>query len=55
MGAAHTSAADLNDGLSGVDMGGGERNSRMAKVRGSSTNGKRARPMTAKVNKGGLY
>ena len=35
-GAAHTSAADLNDGLSGVDMA-GDRNSRMNKLRGSST------------------
>uniref|UniRef100_A0A7S3FZ34 Uncharacterized protein n=1 Tax=Strombidium rassoulzadegani TaxID=1082188 RepID=A0A7S3FZ34_9SPIT len=53
---AHTSAADLNDAVSNEMGGSNDRHSRMNKMRVSSNqNMKRARPMTAKVNKGGLY
>ncbi len=53
---AHTSAADLNEGMQNDMIGSNERNSRMNRMRVSSGNNiKKPRPMTAKVSKGGLY
>lgn len=51
---AHTSAADLTEGVSN-DMFSADKNSRMNKMRGSSTSGMRKnRPMTAKVNRANI-
>ena len=55
----HTSAADLQDAMSNEMFGGlGDRNSKVFKSGtrgGSAAGGRRARPMTAKVSRGGLH
>lgn len=51
MAGAHTSAADLTEGVSN-DMYSADKNFRNTKMRGSATGTRKGRPMTAKVNKG---